>query len=104
MTLEEQLTHFDNLSKHLRSILESKGNDYATEDRLSNFKDAAKSSGITPLQGCLNQLAIKVSRLGVLLKLDARDPANEPIKDTMYDLINYGYLLEMLYSDEKFPF
>lgn len=81
------------------NIMLKKGNDYtATGDRLSNFKVAGAAAGLTPEQNCLSLIATKVARLGSLLAQN-RVPDNEPIQDSMLDLINYGILLHMLYVE-----
>ena len=95
MTLNEQQEYFEKKVDVLRSILFSKGNDYANKDRLSNFKLAGTICGLSPEQNCLSLIATKVARLGVLLSNEST-PNNESIEDSIDDLINYGMLLSML--------
>ena len=99
MNKQEQEKHFDELVAKMREVLISKGNDYASEDRLSNFKSSANICKSTPEQICLGQIAIKVSRLGILL--NSKNVNNEPIKDSVMDLANYAILLDMIIEDTK---
>jgi len=95
MTLEEQRNEFELLCNQAKEVLLKKGNDYATIDRLSNFKDAGKIVGITPQQHCLALIATKVSRLGNLLQPNTT-PCNEAVEDSMLDLFVYSALLNMI--------
>ena len=76
-----------------------KGNDYANEDRLSNFKLAGSICGLTPEQNCLSLIATKVARLGVLL--GGKEPSNESIDDSLLDLANYAVLLACLREEKE---
>ena len=98
MTHEQQKQHFDNFVHRMRNIQLEKGNDYANEDRLSNFKLAGAIAGVSAEINCLNQIATKVARLGVLLKGD-KTPNNESIRDSVIDLANYAMLLDMIIQD-----
>lgn len=85
--------------ERMKSVILSKGNDYANEDRLSNFKLAGAICGLTAEQNCLSLIATKVARLGVLLKSDT--PAeNESIEDSLIDLANYAVLLDQIRKDK----
>ena len=99
MNKEQQEQHFDNIVEKMKGILISKGNDYASEDRLSNFKSSAQICKSTPEAICLGQIAIKVSRLGILLK--SQKPNNESIQDSILDLANYTILLDMIVSESQ---
>lgn len=98
MTLIEQQIFFEGFSKEMKDIIFKKGNDYANEDRLSNFKLAGAISGLTPELNCLSLISTKVARLGVLLKSE-NAPNNESIHDTLIDLANYSCLLAMIQDD-----
>lgn len=100
MTLETQQKHFLEITEQMKSIMFSKGNDYANKDRLSNFKLAGNISGLTPELNCLSLIATKVARLGVLLNSD-NTPNNESINDSLLDLANYTVLLTMLLKDKE---
>lgn len=98
MTRTEQEKHISQFFDRMRSVILSKGNDYANEDRLSNFKLAGAICGLTAEQNCLSLIATKVARLGVLLKSDT--PAeNESIEDSLIDLANYAVLLDQIRKD-----
>jgi len=100
MNLESQIKHFEEITAQMASIMLSKGNDYANEDRLSNFKVAGASCGITPELNCLSLMATKVARLGVLLN-NNNTPNNESIQDSLLGLANYTILLTMLLKDKE---
>ena len=94
MTKQQQEVVFDNMVAEMRKIMLGKGDDYANEDRLSNFKLAGNICGITPELNCLNLIATKVARLGVLLQ--GKEPKNESVQDSVLDLSNYAVLLNMI--------
>lgn len=100
MTLAEQQEHFQDLTKRMSDTMLKKGNDYANEDRLSNFKLAAQIVGITPEQVVLTMIAIKAIRLGNLLQ-PGKVPNFESIEDNLLDHANYSALLDMLRADMK---
>jgi hypothetical protein len=99
MTQEEQVEHFEVITAKMKEILFKKGNDYANEDRLSNFKLAGGICGLKAEQNCLSLIATKVARLGVLLNSD-KTPDNESIQDSVLDLSNYSILLSMILNDK----
>lgn len=79
----------------------SKGDDYANEDRLSNFKLAGNIAGTGAELNCLNLIATKVARLGTLLNQQNQKPKNESIEDSLLDLANYATLLSMLINERN---
>jgi len=99
MNLQQQQEHFERFITNQKETLLKKGNDYADEDRLSNFKRAGSIISISPEQNCLSLIATKVARLGVLLTGN-KNPDNESIRDSILDLANYAILLDAL-LDEK---
>ena len=98
MNQQELLSEFDSFAEKARAIIEKKNKDYAQSDALSNFKLSAAVSGISTESGCLNQIAIKISRLGVLIHKSTVE--NEPIDDTVLDLFNYAFLLHAIMEDK----
>lgn len=100
MTKKEQMAHFGYMTGEMRKTLFSKGDDYANEDRLSNFKLAGAISGGDAKINCLNLIATKVARLGVLINTD-KEPNNESIEDSVLDLANYAVLLSMIINENK---
>ena len=98
MNKKEQLAHFDIMVGKMRETLEKKGQDYANDDVLSNFKLAGQICGLKPEQNCLSLIATKVARLGVLLNSD-KSPNNESIQDSVLDLANYSLLLSMILAE-----
>jgi hypothetical protein len=99
MNQKKQEYIFNQTVDKMRDIMLSKGNDYANEDRLSNFKLAGSICGLSPQQNCLSLIATKVARLGVLLK-EKSEPNNESIEDSLVDMANYTLLLIMILKDE----
>jgi len=67
---------------------------------LSNFKLAGNITGISAELNCLNLIATKVARLGVLLN-NKNEPNNESIEDSCIDGLNYFILLIMLLKDKE---
>lgn len=100
MTKENQQLHFTEITEQMKSILLSKGDDYANADRLSNFKLAGNICGLNPELNCLSLIATKVARLGVLLNSTSK-PNNESIQDSVLDLANYALLLSMILKDNQ---
>lgn len=99
MEIEQQKAVLEAFIDKMRNIILKKGNDYATTDRLSNFKRAGEICNLTPQQNCLSLIATKVARLGVLLS--GKVPDNESIEDSLIDLANYAALLYMIEREEK---
>jgi hypothetical protein len=95
MTKQEQEDFFDEYINKMRDVLLNKGDDYANVDRLSNFKMAGQIAGGNAQLNCLNLIATKVARLGVLLNSND-EPKNESINDSIMDLANYALLLAMI--------
>ena len=98
MTLEQQQQLFTEFVANMKAVMLKKGNDYSNQDRLSNFKIAANLIGKSPEEVCLTLIAIKVARLGVLLKSDTK-PENESIEDSIVDLANYNFLLSAIRNE-----
>jgi len=97
MNKQQQIDAFNDLIEKAESILLKKGDDYANADRLSNFKDAGRITGITTQQHCLALIATKVARLGNLYR--GKTPNNESIQDSIIDLFNYTALLYMIETE-----
>ena len=94
MTQQEQKSKLSAIFNEIADIQQSKGDDYAGEDRLSNFKIVSKMVGITPEQVLLVFIATKAVRIGNLQ--GSKTPNNESIDDSIIDLVNYGILLKMI--------
>lgn len=100
MNLTEQQDYFTKFVDEMATTLFKKGNDYSNEDRLSNFKLAGSIIGVSAPLNCLNLIATKVARLGVLLNTKDK-PNNESISDSILDLANYSVLLSMLINEDE---
>jgi len=101
MKLKEQEIELSKIVDEIKHTMFRKGNDYANEDRLSNFKLAGNILGLSASQNCLSLIATKVARLGVLIK--GNEPNNESIDDSILDLICYSCLLSMIEREKKKP-
>jgi len=102
MTLTEQQDYFTKFVDEMNATLFKKGSDYSNEDRLSNFKLAGSIAGVGAPLNCLNLIATKVARLGVLLN-SKNPPSNESISDSVLDLANYSVLLSMIINEHNEP-
>lgn len=98
MTSTQQQEHFDKLVARMRDTMLSKGNDYATDDRLANFKQAAAITNLQPVQVALVMIAVKISRLSNLLAA-GKTPENEAVADTTLDLAVYAILTDALIQE-----
>jgi hypothetical protein len=54
MNLKEQQEQFEVIIEQVKQTMFRKGNDYANEDRLSNFKLAGSIVGLSAQQNCLS--------------------------------------------------
>lgn len=94
----------EGLFKYQKEILMKKGNDYAGEDVLSNFRLAGmivnQSSAHPDAVNCLNLIGTKVARLGQLLS-SGKEAENESVQDSIVDLCNYSALLYLILKMEK---
>lgn len=99
MTQEQQLKEFDIFVQKAKVIMTKKGNDYANQDILSNFKLAGSICGLAAEINCLSLIATKVARLGVLLS-SGRAPENEAVIDSVDDLQIYAFLLRCILQDK----
>lgn len=99
MNKTEQEIHAKKFTTKMLTTIQGKGDDYANEDRLSNFKLAGSIVGLNAELNCLNLMATKLARLGVLLR-SGETPKNESVSDSLLDLANYSMLLDMIVSEK----
>lgn len=99
MTKNQQIQYFEAFVQRQKEIMQSKGDDYAGEDRLSNFKLVAQIVGITPEQVALVFIATKAVRLGELLR--GKEPKNESVEDSILDGSLYNALMAMILKDKE---
>ena len=99
MTIKEQQEAFNQFVSLMENTIIKKGNDYANEDRLSNFKRAGEICGMSPEKQCLSLIATKVARLGVLI--NSKIPNNESVEDSVLDLACYSTLLYMIINEKS---
>ena len=105
MNKEKQLEIISKLDINLIKLLESKGNDYATNDVLSNFKQvssAAKALDINitdPTNYALFMVVLKIARITNLIN-NNKTPSNEAVEDSFADGINYFKLALCNYKEK----
>jgi hypothetical protein len=106
MIKREQLQLIESLDNTLLNILKSKGEDYATEDVLSNFKQVSSAAKVlnidvgNPTNYALFMCILKIARLTNLIN-NNKVPNNESIDDSFIDLIGYSKLAYCNYKDEN---
>jgi len=98
MNLQQQEEQLKEFQDRMCKTIQGKGDDYANEDRLSNFKLAGNIAGLSPELNCLSLIATKVARLGVLLH--GQNPNSESISDSILDLACYAVLLDMILREK----
>lgn len=99
MTQAEQTQLFEKLVDRMRGTMLKKGNDYATADRLSNFKQTGYITNLPPAKTTLALCAVKISRMSSLLD-SGKKPENEAIEDTARDLCCYAILNYMVMVED----
>ena len=99
MNHSEQKQHVERFFDKIRDTMLNKGDDYANHDRLSNFKLAGNITGVGAKVNCLNMIATKIARLGVLFKNNA-EPRYEAVRDSVLDMAVYAILLDQIIEDE----
>lgn len=106
MIRKEQINLIESLDSRLIEVLKSKGEDYATEDVLSNFKQVSSASKVLnidvgdPTNYALFMCILKIARLTNLIN-NNKTPNNESIDDSFVDLIGYAKLAYCNYKDNE---
>lgn len=90
----------DTFTGRMKEICLKKGDDYANDDRLSNFKKVGAMVNQGAQMPILVLMATKVARLSELLTGN-KVPNNESIEDSFLDLANYAALGYMLHKEKK---
>lgn len=81
-------------------VLCNKAKEYATEDRLHNFKVAAALQGITPIQALQGMMAKHTVSVADMCA-SGKDYPEEMWDEKIGDSINYLLLLRALVDDHK---
>lgn len=89
----------DTFTGKMKEICLRKGDDYANDDRLSNFKKVGAMVNQDAQMAILVLMATKVARLSELLTGN-KVPNNESIEDSFLDLANYAALGYMLHKEK----
>mgnify|MGYP003437870626 FL=1 len=100
MNISKQKILFNEFVEKQRSLLESKGHDYANEDVLSNFKKVGAVTGNGATGAVLNLITTKVVRLANLLEKGGTGK-HESLEDTLVDLSNYSFLASCILNEQK---
>ena len=104
MIFSKLTNNFQETFETLSGILLKKGNDYATEDALSNFKRLSSAANIlgidvkTPIGYSLFMVLMKLDRINNLLT-SGKTPKNESVADSFNDLLGYGFLSKCIYME-----
>lgn len=88
-----------NQMDHCSDILNIKATEYATEDRLHNFKVAAEIEGITPVQALAGMMAKHTVSVYDLC-FGRGSPSLSMWEEKITDSINYLLLLWALVNEE----
>lgn len=106
MNKEREIELIKEIDDKLLTIIKNKGNDYATEDVLSNFKRLSKASKElnintqTNVGFALFMTLMKIDRVSNLLNSE-KTPANESVNDSFEDGINYLKLAYLCHIENK---
>jgi len=87
----------------MQRTLASKATEYATDDRLHNFKRAAELQGVTKEQACLGFMTKHLVSILDMIRDNAegRRISQERIDEKIGDAINYLVLLEALFLETE---
>lgn len=94
MTNEEFNEIVEYRINRIREVLQKKAKEYATEDRLHNFKIAARILNTSPEKALLG-MAMKHA-VSVLDLIEGRNLEQHIVDEKVGDLINYCILLEAM--------
>jgi hypothetical protein len=101
MTNDQFIALDASLLRKAEAILNQRKAGYATEDdRLANFKEGAKRSGITPLQVCHLYLQKGLSVVDKIAQ--GTLPPGETIEERIGDAINYLRLFYACYKEREY--
>lgn len=106
MTHTEQIELIKGIDAKCLDLMQTKGADYGSEDKLSNFKQvsgAAKALGIdiTTQEGyAMFMMLVKMARI-VNLKAKNATPNHESLLDSYEDLVNYAKLTYLCEIDSN---
>lgn len=99
MTVQEFNVLLERRIQRIRDVLQSKANEYATDDRLHNFKaqllDNLKE---TPEQVLWGYLRKHLQSIYDLI-MGVKEPTAESVNEKIGDSINYLILLEALFDE-----
>ena len=84
----------------IKSVLKSKAKEYATEDRLHNFKVAAKMNGSTNARALWGMASKHLVSVMDMLDSEQKHTADH-VNEKVGDLINYLILLEAVFKEPK---
>lgn len=85
--------------KHIRESLVEKAKDYATDDRLHNFKEAADTFKLSPSEVCWNYMMKHLISIKDIAK--GKSVTEVTINEKIGDAINYLILMEAILIEPK---
>ncbi len=104
MNRQQQIEFYQKLDAKLIEVSKSKGEDYASEDVLSNFKKVSAAAQAldldvgNPVHYAMFMSILKIARITNLMKGN-KTPNNESLTDSFEDGINYFKLAYATYVD-----
>jgi hypothetical protein len=103
MTHDEFNTIFEARVNECRTMLGVKANEYATGDRLHNFKVAAELQSCTPAQALGGMLAKHIVSIFDMLAEEDSHFVPEVWSEKLGDALNYLFLLDAVLIDANRP-
>lgn len=101
MTTDEFNNIFNDTIAASRNTLINKAHEYATEDRLHNFKVAAEIEGCTPIQALGGMMAKHTVSVYDLIRNGVESATLSMWDEKIGDSINYLILLRALVIEDK---
>lgn len=102
MTNDEFYKLFEKMHSDEESVMISKGREYTigSDDKLQNFKDVARQTGLKPIQVWSVYFLKHIASIQNYVK-DGVEASNEPIEGRIMDARNYLALLAGLIKEQK---
>jgi hypothetical protein len=83
----------------IRMVLGVKANEYASADRLHNFKETARQFGGTPAQACWGFMLKHLTSIGDMAK-GLKPVTSEALNEKIGDALNYLILLKAVLIEQ----
>lgn len=99
MTVETFNAILDERIRLIRSVLEQKAGEYATNDRLHNFKEASKTFNIPPTEVCWSYMMKHLVSIKDIAH--GRAATTETVREKIGDACCYLVLMEALLLESR---